>query len=309
MIERHLADCRERGEPLAVLWASEGSIYGRFGYGLASISCDIDFPRDRAAFALPAEPGGRVRLVGLEEAAAAFPPVYDRVRRETAGMLSRSETWWADKTLVNPDYFGQGSVPLRHAVLELDGAVEGYAMYRVHKGFGDGAFSMTLQVVEAIATSPRATQLLWEFLFGIDLVGRIHSRRLPPDHPLYLGVTEPARLMMRMGDGLWLRLVDLEAALAARTLRPAEPVVVEVADEHCSWNAGVWQLGPDGASRSSGAPDVRLGVAELGCAYLGCFTFAQLRWTGRLDELTPGAVERLDAMFRTDRFPWCPEVF
>ena len=309
LVERQLADARGRGEPLAILWASEGSIYRRFGYGLATVSCDIDLERDRAAFAVPVEGAARVRLLELERATAEIPSVYERARAGVAGMLARSADWWEAKALVNPDYFGRGSSPLRYAVLELDGRDEAYAMYRVHTEWSEGSPAGRLQVVEAIATSGEALRELWGYLFGIDLVARIQARRLPPDHPLFLATAEPARLRLRMGDGLWLRLVDLESAMAARRVAAGDPVVVEVADPDCSWNAGVWRLGPDGAVRTDAKPELRLGIAELGSVYLGGFTFAALAWSGRIEALVPGALERADRLFRTDRMPWCPELF
>ena len=170
--------------------------------------------------------------------------------------------------------------PLRYAVLELDGRDEAYAIYRLHTEWSEGSPAGRLQVVEAIATSGEALRELWSYLFGIDLVARIQARRLPPDHPLFVATAEPARLRLRMGDGLWLRLVDLEAALAARSVSAGDPVVVEVADADCPWNAGVWRLGPDGAERTDAKPELRLGIAELGSVYLGGFTFAALAWSG-----------------------------
>lgn len=310
LVERQLADARTRGEPLAILWASEGSIYGRFGYGLATVSCDIDVDRDRAAFTVPVVGQGRLRLLELEQATAEIPPVYERARAGVAGMLARSAEWWEAKALVNPDYSGgRAGSPLRSAVLELDGRDEAYAIYRLHTEWNEGSPAGRLHVVEAIATSGEALREVWSYLFGIDLVARIHARRLPPDHPLFVATAEPARLRLRMGDGLWLRLVDLEAALAARRVSAGDPVVVEVADADCPWNAGVWRLGPDGAERTDAKPELRLGIAELGSVYLGGFTFAALAWSGRVEALVPGALECADRLFRTDRMPWCPELF
>ena len=115
-------------------------------------------------------------------------------------------------------------------------------------------------------------------------------------------------MRFRVGDGLWVRLVDVEAALAARTYEAGEPVVLEVADGFCPWNEGRYRVG-DGVARDDADADLRLDVSALGSVYLGGFTFAQLARALRVEELRPGAIARADALFRTDRAPWCPEIF
>ena len=94
MMRAQLDDIRERGEPLATLWASEETIYGRFGYGLASLTGSIELPRTFNALREPPDPAARTRLVSLEEAKQLVPPVYDRVRLQTPGMFARTEPWW-----------------------------------------------------------------------------------------------------------------------------------------------------------------------------------------------------------------------
>ena len=111
-----------------------------------------------------------------------------------------------------------------------------------------------------------------------------------------------------VGDGIWARLVDVESALAARTYEAGEPVVLEVADGFCPWNEGRYRVGDDPA-RTDAAADLRLDVSTLASVYLGGFTFAQLARALRVDELRPGGIARADALFRTDRAPWCPEIF
>jgi predicted acetyltransferase len=109
-------------------------------------------------------------------------------------------------------------------------------------------------------------------------------------------------------DGLWVRLVDVEAALNARTYKPGDPVFLDVADELCPWNAGDWEVSPEGTSRTTQEPELRLDVSALGSAYLGGFTFGQLARAGRVQELAAGALDRPDRLFRADRYPWCPEI-
>jgi predicted acetyltransferase len=307
MMREQIDDVRSREEPLAILWASEASIYGRFGYGLATKAAKISIERDRAVFRDRAAPVGATRLVTLEQAADLLPDVYDRVRVETPGMFARPRTWWETGALADPEHARQGAGPLFCAVLELDDRPEAYALYRLKSNWDEGVPKSTLRLREVMATSPVALREIWRFLLGVDLVAQVEMWGLPPDYPLFLMLTEPRRLRMTLGDALWLRLVDLEAALAARSYADSEPVSIEVRDSFCDWNEGVWRL-PD-AERTDGDPDLRLDVADLGSTYLGGVSFAELARAGRVEELRDGGLARADALFRTDVTPWCPEVF
>ncbi|MBD0347772.1 MAG: GNAT family N-acetyltransferase [Thermoleophilia bacterium] len=313
MMRRQLDDAYERGEPLAALWASEAPIYGRFGYGVATAAARIEADRDRIAFRAPDEPTGRTRLVSLDDARSIVPAVYERVRRATPGMIDRSEDWWRSLRLVDPEHWRNGGGPLFCVVLELDGEPEGYAMYRLRGSWEDGVPGAKLDVREALGASPAATREIWRFLFGVDLTRQVRAWLLPPDHPLFLSVTEPRRLQMRVGDGLWLRLLDVHAALAGRSYGCDGRVVVEVGDRFCTWNDGVWRLEVEGSEpaveRGGGQAELRLDIGDLASAYLGGFSFAALQRAGRVEELADGAVERADALFRTTVTPWCAEIF
>jgi predicted acetyltransferase len=308
LMRLQLEDVRARGEPLAILWASEAAIYGRFGYGISAPSGGIDARRD--GFALRDDPGpaGAVRIVEREEARGAFRDVYERVRVARPGMLSRSERWWDEHRLADPEHWRQGASPKFYALLELDGRPEGYAMYRIaskwERGFPEG----TVRVSEAIATSPEATRELWRFLFGIDLVVRVNADIFDPASPVFLMVVDPRRLHLTLSDGLWLRFVDVEAALAVRAYGDGEPAVVELLDELCPWNEGRFRLG-DGVERTEDAADVRLRVGDLASLYLGGFDVWRLAGAARVEELRPGGLERLDALLRTRVAPFCPEIF
>jgi predicted acetyltransferase len=307
MMREQLDDVRRREEPIAILWASEASIYGRFGYGLATTAAKIEIDRDRAVFRERAEPVGATRLVTREQAEEILPDVYDRVRVTTPGMFARSRTWWQASTLADPEHSRHGAGPLFCAVLELDGEADAYALYRLKSNWDEGVPKSTLRIREVMATSPVTLREIWRFLLGVDLVGRVETWGVPRDYPLFLMMTEPRRLRMTLGDALWLRLVDLEAALAARSYAPADGVVIDVRDSFCPWNEGAWSL-PE-ADRTNADPDLQLDTADLGSVYLGGFSFAELARAGRVEELREGAIERADALFRTNITPWCPEVF
>lgn len=307
LMREQLEGVHEREEPLAALWASEGGIYGRFGYGLATRNARIDAERDRARLG-SAGAGARVRLVGTDAAMAAIPRVYDRARSATPGFPSRSRDWWEHHVLSDLEEHRRGAGPLHRAVLELDGRPEAYALYRVRSEWGEGFPASTLVVQEEISISPAATREIWRFLFGVDLVARVRNRSMPPDHPLFLLVPEPARLRFRLGDGIFVRLVDVRAALEARTYGDGS-LTLDVADPLCPWNGGRWTL--DGASvrRARRSPDLSLDVRALGSAYLGGFSFGELVRAGQAEEHRPGAAARADSLFRAGRAPWCPGFF
>jgi predicted acetyltransferase len=307
MMREQIDDIRRRGEPLAILWASEASIYGRFGYGLATKGAKIKVDRDRALFRDDPGPVGATRLVTLEEAADLLPDVYERVRLQTPGMFARSRTWWEASTLADPEHARRGGGPLFCAVLELDDKPEAYALYRIKGDWDEGVPNSTLVIREAIATSTPALREIWRFLFGVDLVARVETWGVTPDYPLFLMLTEARRLRMTLSDALWLRLVDLEASLAARSFADAEPVVLDVRDAFCPWNESAWRI-PD-IARTEADPDLRLDAADLGSVYLGGISFAELARAGRVEELRDRGIERADALFRTSVTPWCPEVF
>jgi predicted acetyltransferase len=308
MMRAQLDDVHARGEPVAYLWASEPMIYGRFGYGVASVAGEIHIPRTRAAFAEPFEPRGRVRLVSLEDALELVPPVYETVARETPGMFARSSAWWESRVLTDTESRRGGGGEMARAVLDVEGRVEAYALYRLHVSFEAGSSTGYTSVIEAMGVTPHATREIWRYLLDIDWMESVKAYLLPPDHPLWLLLADPRRMRYQSGDGVWVRLVDVEAALAARAYGDGDPVVVEVRDAFCPWNEGRYRVG-GGVERTGAEPDLRLDVSALGSAYLGGFTCAQLAQALRLEEARPGAVARADALFRTDRSPWCPEIF
>jgi predicted acetyltransferase len=304
-----LEDVHERGEPMAYLWASEDALYGRYGYGMASFSGNVELTRDRAAFYREFEPAGTISLVSVDEAVGPFSEIQRRAAAQHPGMFVRTPEWWRSRRLSDPEWGRQGGGEMVRALLELDGRPAGYALYRLHFSAERGIPNGYTSVIEAVGDSPQATRELWRFLLGIDWMERVRAGLLPLDHELFLLLREPRRLTFDQRDGLWVRLVDLEAALNARTYKPGEPVVVDVTDELCPWNAGTWEVGPEGASRTNRAPELGLDVSALGSAYLGGFTFGQLARAGRIEELVEGALDRADTLFRAERYPWCPEIF
>jgi predicted acetyltransferase len=307
MMDAQLRDMHVREEPIAALWSSEETIYGRFGYGLAAWCGAIKLPRTWNAYAQPLERRGRTRFVTPDEAATLFPPVWEALMRERPGVFQRTEEWWKLRRLRMPDE-EQGN-PKRFAVLELDGSVQAYAIYRLFPDFEEGSSNARLEVSEVIGASPQATAEIWRFVLDIDLYGALECSLLPVDHALFTLLANPRRARYRMGDSLWMRLVDVGAALAGRDYVSDGSIVFDVRDAMCPWNEGRWKLEGGAAARTDAAADIALDVGDLGAAYLGAVSFAQLRDGLRLEELSDGAVPRADAIFEWRPLPWCPEIF
>ncbi len=307
LMEAQLHDIHERGEPIAALWASEETIYGRFGYGPASWSGEVRIKREWNAFAQSLERRGRTRFVTPVEARSCFESVCEAAMRERPGMFRRTPDWWELRRLRMPDE--EKANPKRFAVLELDDSVQAYAIYRQFPNFEGGVSNARLEVLEAIGSTPQATAELWRFLLDIDWYGTLEARLLPPDHALFTLLANPRRAQYRLGDGIWLRLVDVAAALSGRAYAGEGSIVLDVRDAVCPWNEGRWKLQGGEASRTEDAADLALDVGALGAVYLGAVSFAQLREGLRLDEAVAGAVARADALFGRRPLPWCPEIF
>jgi predicted acetyltransferase len=307
MMDAQLVDVHERGEPLAALWASEETIYGRFGYGLAAWAGEVKIPRPWAAFAQPLEPRGRVRFVEPDEAKSLFPPIYEELRRARPGFFARTDAWWELRTLRLPPE--QASNPKRFAVVEIDGKPEAYAVFRIHFEIAEGVFSGHTEVIEAIGATPQGTAEVWRFLLDVDWSASITSIMLPPDHPLFLLLANPRRAAYRVSDSLWMRLVDVGAALSGRRYAGEGSVVFDVRDASCPWNEGRWKLEGGEASRTKEPAELALDVDALGSAYLGAVSFSQLAEAFRVEELSEGAIRRADALFAWRPLPWCPEIF
>ncbi|MGB2694116.1 MAG: GNAT family N-acetyltransferase [Dehalococcoidia bacterium] len=311
MMQRQLSDVRERGEVIAALWASESIIYGRFGYGIAAHGAELRIERDHTALAPGETPTGRCRLVSREEALSSWPTVYDRALPTQPGMYSRSQAWWEHKTLRNVEH-GEPPGARFFVQYEEDGQPLGFARYRVKVDGRDGIPYSTLYVSDLIATTGAAYRALWQYLFGVDLIGVIEAGRRHVDEPLVWMLTDPRRLLRRVQDRLWVRVIDVAGALEARRYAAEGRVVFNVKDAFCSWNEGRYELegGPDGArcKRSDATAEVTLAAADLGAAYLGGTSLRTLARAGRVGG-DARALARADAMFSWHPRPWCPEVF
>jgi predicted acetyltransferase len=313
MMRLQLDAIHERGEPLAILWASEGGIYQRFGYGLGSMRMGINLERERGTFRLPHTPAGTIRFVELDEAKRLLPPVYDEVRPQRPGFFTRTPAFWDSEFFADPEHWRRGASAAFHVVHEVAGNADGYVRYRVRDEWDSAGSKSAVVIVEMMATNPAAHLDLWRFLIDIDLMARIETWNLAVDDPILLALAEPRRLRADVGDALWTRIVDVASALAGRRYATDGRIVLEVADEFCEWNDGVWELSVESGvpvvQPTSAAAELACDITDIGAVYLGAFGFRQLADAGRVRELHPGAVARADALFRSERQPWCPRVF
>ena len=311
MMESQLRDVRERGEPLASLWASEETIYGRFGYGLASLSLHVEAKRAAVRVRSDLPRSGSVRLIDHDEALRVLPRLYDRVRKRTPGFVSRSRGWWETRRLADRPDQRRGAGPLVRALYERDGAAAGYALYRIaQEGATFAEWTKTVRVVELQGVDEEARRDIWRFLFEIDWTDTVRAEQLPVDDPVTLLVDRMNDLGLRVYDGLWVRAIDVPAALQARGVVGDGRTTIEVTDDpQFPDNVGSWSVEAGEVRRVARRPDVRTDVQGLGAILLGGFTFSQLARAGRVEEGTRGGLARADALFRVERAPWCPEIF
>jgi predicted acetyltransferase len=312
MMRRQLDDMRERGEPLAALYASEAPIYGRFGYGLATYQAAVEIERSRGAFARTVTGSGRLSMVDVPIGVREFSRVWQQARHNQPGMLTFDEHWMRNK-LTELELHREGASPQYRVLHQTDGNPSGFAIYRIKLEWDASGPNGTLRLEMLIATTPEAYAALWRHVLDVDLMARVSAEMRPVDEPLRFLLADSRQPKTRIEDGVWLRLVDVAAALAGRRYAVEGRLGLRVRDAFCPWNDGPYGLvgGPAGAEckSNSGTLDLELAAADLAAVYLGGNRFRALFEAGRIEELRPGAVARADAMFATDRAPWCPSHF
>jgi predicted acetyltransferase len=297
-------DAVERGEPVAMLTASEGAIYQRFGFGVSTRAAAVELDRRTLELARLPEPG-RLRMVQSDELRKQAAPVFDRVRQSYPGAVSRPEVWWTD--VLDERESGQQRY---HVLYESpQGALDGFVTYTVEARWDHGP-THVLRVVDLVAATPEATRALWRYLCEVDLVRTIRARRTPLDSPLPWLLTSPrAARVLSIDDFVWTRILDVPAALAARRYAVEGRLVVAVHDASRPGGAadGTFTIdaGPDGATVArGGTPELACDVATLSAAWLGGLPFTTLAAAGWIDEHTPGALARADAMFASTPLPY-----
>jgi predicted acetyltransferase len=307
MMEHLLHEAADRGEAFAALWASEHPIYGRYGFGPAVPTIDIEVARAHGALAFDG-PVDQVRLIDAERAATVFPPLYDAYRRQRPGALSYSPAWWTERVLLDVPSRREGAGPVRYAWL----ADRGYATYRLRPSWNAAGPAGVVEVRELIALDPEAAAALWRFVIDTDLSAATRAVRRPVDDPLVHLVADTGRIEVTHGDPLFVRLVDVPAALEARGYGVDGEATIELEDRSRPVNAGRWKLvvrdGRGTCARTEEAADLRLTAEVLASVALGGVRTTTLHAAGRLLGSWDAAVQ-FDRLLATELPPWHGGMF
>ena len=297
MMKRQLAAAHESDLALSALEASETPIYGRFGYGIACEHENWSIERHRSAYREEYSWDGSVKMVKSDRAREVFPEVFSRAAPQRAGVIVQPPNpfWY--------EIFGkEGAKDTNFYVEYREGEVEGCAVYQIKGGI--------VTVSLFLACTDDAYAALWRYLFDIDLVSSIKASDRPRDEQLVWMLHDARALERKPRDRTWLRLIDVPKALSSRTYATDGEIVFEVRDTFCPWNDGTYHLTgtPSGATcrPTTKSPDITLSVDDLAVPYLGGSPLTPLAHAGRVEEHTPGALRRADAMFATELKPWSP---
>ncbi|EPJ38422.1 putative UPF0256 protein [Streptomyces afghaniensis 772] len=316
MMAQDLAAAKERGDVVATLIAAEYPIYGRYGFGPATWMSEwtVDVPRAGldARWAGPAD-GGRVDLVEGEDVRKLGPELHERLRRTQPGVITRDEVWWQLNTgalRFDPSW----KLPFFVVYRSASGEVEGMAAYEVDDNWGDAKQPLNTATVKwLLGATPAAERALWQYLCSIDWVVTVKSGWRAPDDLLPVLLPDPrAARITSLADWLWVRILDVVRALEARTYEGEGTLVLEVAGVD-GLTGGRYRLEASAAGASctptTESADIALGLGELGALWLGDESAVRLAALGRVREERAGAARKADALLRTSRRPWCPDIF
>lgn len=321
MMETDLAAARERGDVLATLIAAEYPIYGRFGFGPAAsvTEWEVDVPRTGLDPRWAAPQSGRIELVDGDTVRKVGPALHERFRAAQHGAIDRDERWWRTFTGEDRTPEWPWTEPFYALYRGPGDEVEGLLVYRADDTWGDTKQPHnTATVRDLIAVNPTAERALWHFVCSVDWVTTVRSGYRAADDllPDLLPNPRAARIATR-ADWLWVRILDVVRALEARTYAGEGTLVLEVTEPETGAlggrRGGRYRLdaGRDGAGcvPTTASPSLVLGVAELGSLWLGEESAVRLAALGKVGEERSGAAATADALFRTSRKPWCPDVF
>lgn len=331
IMHAQLDSIRERGtEPLAVLWASEGGIYGRFGYGISARHYEHTINRSLVQVTGPA-PSGTLVQAKPADVAEELAAVFESVRTERPGWSSRPGKWWdwllTDIASHRRGWSSMRAVLYREADRPAPGGASagrndaggsaagpaGYALWRVKSGWDETGPAGEVKVVQVVAANPDAYRALWRFLTSVDLTRSVTYMFGAADEPLAYTVSDPNALNVSADTSLWVRIADVPAALSARRYAAPVDVVLDVTDELVPDNSRRWRLVGDGSSvlcePTSDEADLALDVRELGAVYLGGTSLQSLAAAGLVTEHREGALARASTAFGWHRAPSAIEIF
>ncbi|HUO45909.1 MAG TPA: GNAT family N-acetyltransferase [Acidimicrobiia bacterium] len=308
MMEAHLRDVAERGEPMAALWASDSAIYGRFGYGPASLHFEVKVDPRHAAFHRLAPEPATVRLLDQGPARDAIPKIHDQIRTGRAGFFRRSDAWWETRWFSDHSSLRDDATSLRFGLVE---DASGYIIYRQKSHWDEGHGTGEVRVLDLMASTPEGWAGLWRLALTHDLVTNVTADLRATDDPIFDLLAARRRVVGRVSDALWVRLMDLPTALAGRRYQTDGRLVLEVLDRYLDRKSVVELISEDGASHcqpSTADPDVSLDLEDLSACFMGRAQFRALAALGRVHGM-PEATTRADLMFGWESQPWCPEIF
>ncbi|NDO91365.1 GNAT family N-acetyltransferase [Cellulosimicrobium composti] len=325
MIDTHLARCRERGEPVSALFAAEAAIYGRFGYGKAADDVRLTVPRGAALRDVPGAERHTVRIERADRArhGALVADLHARAGADPTGQgAGVNRPGWAARETPELDamFWDDAKVwrkdrePTRIAIVELDGEPRGYARFHRKLSWDVTGPRGPVSAGEVVALDAAAARALWGVLTDLDLTHEVTPFMLPVDDAVTSLLVDPRSASPRLADNLWVRVVDVAAALAARRYPADVDVVLHVTDARLPLNAGHWRLratafGEATVERTEDAADLSLDVRELGAAYLGGTSLAALGAAGLVTAHSAGALARASAAFGWPVAPVCSWVF
>lgn len=320
MIATHFERALGRGEPVSALFAAEPAIYGRFGYGSAADDVRIKVPRGAALRDVAGTDDLTVTFetVDRERHTDLVQEVHRRAGTGRPGWVLRTTD--ALRTLNDPPAWRDGAEPLRVVVVrDAAGDPRAYATLRRKEVWAEPGPRYPVKVREAVAVDAAATHRLWSFLLDLDLTHEVESGMLPVDDPLLHLLVDVRATVPRLNDNIWVRLLDVPAALAGRRYSAPLDVVLDVTDARLPANARAWRLvtgerADDGTydarvEPSDSAPDLGVDVRELGAAYLGGRSLAALATAGLVVEHRPGVALAAGAAFGWPVAPVCSWVF
>ncbi len=303
LLAQQHADFRHQQIALSLLYASQTTIYGRFGYGPATVRVsEAELDTRHGAFARPFQDSGMIEMVDHLPPLPIVRAVLDRSRVDIPGELSRSDAAIAE------GFADAAPKQFRIAHRDADGGYDGFAAYTIepdwlYEAIPRGRTSVSM----LLSATAQAHAAIWRYLLDLDLTRTVTIRNRPLDDPIRLLLAEWRHYHVKhVSDGLWVNLLDPAAALGQRGYACEGRLVFDLEGERLLLEVEGDQARCVGSDR---AAEIEIDRATLSSAFLGGTRFGTLRDGLALRELSPGACVRADRMFATSRDPWCSYEF
>ena len=304
MMRTQLTNIYERDELFAALWAEESPIYGRFGYGIASIHEDWILHRQNNEFNINVPGNGTIEYINSSKITELLPIIYEKATFDVPAVIRRPELYWK---VIAEDFESKrnNESKMQHVIYRQGNEINGYVSYRtVPEG---------ISIHELMGTDLNSTVGLWRFCLDMDLRLKSQIYRRPLDDILPMLLTDPGKLSRTIKEGLWLRLVNIEKALELRKYSLDTRLVLKVIDSFCEWNDQTFELqtsdNGNKCSPSNLKADICITASDLASVYLGAIKFSTLLKSGRIQLETDNAIHKADMMFSYKHAPWSPFYF